>query len=242
MRDPGEIVDLLYSHCFGESGTVLDMLTEQFSSMKMGNNESPNMYAARLDLLIKQIEQAGGTTSDTEAASRFRGGLPNTQAWATFTSQCDSYRAINDRSMSYAEIRRAAQLYYPSARKLQSQNAQAFALMLRPHNNKRNHYQRRNNNQPRPQGNNQAPRPPNNNHGQRFRPPNNSHRPFHNNNHNQNRQQKRQPPSPCMHCNGNHWHNECPRLNNNNGKHKLFAVSATCLSSSLTAETAATTS
>ena len=140
MRDPGEIVDLLYTHCFGESGTVLDMLTEQFSSMKMGNNESPNMYAARLDLLIKQIEQAGGTTSDTEAASRFRGGLPNTQAWATFTSQCDSYRAINDRSMSYAEIRRAAQLYYPSARKLQSQNAQAFALMPRPYNNKRNHY------------------------------------------------------------------------------------------------------
>lgn len=233
MRDPGAIVDKLYKHFYGASGTALDELNEEFSAMKMNSNEKPDSFAARLNLKIKQITQAGGSVNEKDSSARFRAGLPKTPAWATFTAQVDSFRIVNKRSMTYSELCENAQYFYPTAlklEKLQSGNAHAFALIPRQNYNKRNSGNRRNHlpEHRRPQGNNPPPRP-NNYQGQRFPPPPGGNRP--NFNYNQHRQQapKAPPPSPCKHCSGNHWNSDCPRRNNNNnnGKHRVFAVTTT---------------
>lgn len=213
LRDPGTIVDKLYEHFFGSSGTALAITFSEFHNCKMRDNETPDLYAARLDLLIKQITQAGGTINDFEAATQFRAGLPATQAWAFLLAQCDSLAAVQKKPLTYQELKDSAQLYKDTAKRLNQPNA-ALAIIPPPpptkYTNKKDRFNRPNSNtwqRPAFNNNNNRPRPPFGN----PRPSNNSNRPQ--------QQPARQPPSPCKHCNGNHWNSDCPRRNSNNANH-----------------------
>ena len=208
-KHPQAIVNSLYEHFYVKTGTSLIQILQDLGQMRMLASETPDQYAARINVKANLAKQMGGEITDASKIAWFRSGLPESTLWIPFKASLDSADALPDGSpgktisLNFDTLVKSANLFHTSIQKHMKADNKPIVLAV-PSDQQDNRVCGRCNKgihnpidcwapisradiQKR-QGGNRG----NRNQDRDRRPT------------------KTSPPNPCKWCKGPHWNRDCP--------------------------------